>query len=70
MWRALVAGVVFGHASSASLLWELGLQSLPRRTLLRNADGGVAVRDEPCAHHDGIPTAWAFPQFLSNVVEL
>ncbi|MCY4343057.1 MAG: transposase [Gammaproteobacteria bacterium] len=47
MWRALVAGVVFGHVSSASLLRELGrnptllaacgfdplgCQSLPRRT--------------------------------------
>jgi len=85
MWRALVSGVVFGHASSASLLRELGRnpalldacgfdplgrQSPPRRTLLRNADGGVAVREEARPHRDGIPTAWAFSRFLSNVVAL
>lgn len=85
MWRALVSGVVFGHASSASLLRELGRnpallaacgfdplgrQSPPRRTLSRNADGGVGVREEASPHRDGIPTAWAFSRFLSNVVSL
>ncbi len=85
MWRALVAGVVFGHASSASLLRELGRnpalldacgfdplahQPPPRRTLSRSADGGAAVREEPRPRRDGIPTAWAFSRFLSNVVEL
>ncbi len=58
MWRALVAGVVFGHESSASLLREparnpallavcgfdpLGRQAPPRRTLVRGADGRVEL---------------------------
>ena len=74
MWRALVAGVVFGHASSASLLRELGRnpalleacgfdplgrQGPPVRTLVRGADGGVAVREEARPWRDGVPTAWA-----------
>lgn len=85
MWRALVAGVVFGHASSASLLRELGRnpallaacgfdplgrQGPPVRTLSRGADGGVAVREEARPWRDGVPTAWAFSRFLSNVVAL
>ena len=85
MWRALVAGVVFGHESSASLLRELGRnpallglcgfdplgrQSPPRRTLARRADGGVAVREEARPWRDGVPTAWAFSRFPSNVVDL
>lgn len=76
---------MFGHASSASLLRELGRnpallaacgfdplgrQSPPRRTLSRGADGSVGVAEEARPHHDGIPTAWAFSRFLSNVVGL
>ena len=85
MWRALVAGVVFGHASSASLLRELGRnpallaacgfdplgrQSPPVRSLSRRGDGSVGVAEEARPRHDGIPTAWAFSRFLSNVVKL
>ena len=85
MWRALVAGVVFGHASSASLLRELGRnpallsvcgfdalgrQSAPRRTLARGADGTTTVVEEARSRRDGVPTAWAFSRFLANVVGL
>ena len=85
LWRALVAGMVFGHESSASLLRELrrnpallsvcgfdalGRQSAPRRTLARGADGATTTVEEACPRRDGAPTAWAFSRFLSNVVDL
>ena len=85
MWRALVAGVVFGHDSSASLLRELGRnpallgvcgfdplgrQAPPKRTLSRRSDGGAEVVEEASPRRDGVPTAWAFSRFLRNVVEL
>lgn len=85
MWRALVAGMVFGHESSASLLRELGRnpallsvcgfdplgrQSAPRRTLARRADGTTAVREEARPWRDGVPTSWAFSRFLSSVADL
>ena len=85
MWRALVAGVVFGHGSSASLLRELGRnpallgvcgfdplgrQAPPKRTLARNAAGAARPVVEAQPRRDGVPTAWAFSRFLSNVVDL
>ena len=85
MWRALVAGVVFGHGSSASLLRELGRnpallsacgfdplgrQSAPRRVLARGADGRMEAVEEARPRRDGVPTAWAFSRFLSSVVAL
>ena len=85
MWRALVAGVVFGHESSASLLRELGRnpallgacgfdplgrQSRPGRTLARRPDGAMVAALEPSPRRDGVPTAWAFSRFLSGVVGL
>jgi len=85
MWRALVAGVVFGHASSASLLRELGRnpalldacgfdplgrQAPPVRSLSRRADGSVEAVEAARPRQDGIPTAWAFSRFLPNVVKL
>lgn len=85
MWRALVAGMVFGHESSASLLRELGRnpallgvcgfdplgrQAPPKRTLARRADGTTAAVVEPSPRRDGVPTAWAFSRFLSKVAEL
>lgn len=85
MWRALVAGMVFGHASSASLLRELGRnpallglcgfdalgrQAPTRRTVVRDASGSAAVVHEVRPRRDGVPTAWAFSRFLSNVVDL
>ena len=85
MWRALVAGVVFGHESSASLLRELGRnpalldvcgfdplgrQAPTRRTVVRDASGSASVVHEAQPRRDGVPTAWAFSRFLSNVVDL
>ena len=85
MWRALVAGVVFGHESSASLLRELrrnpallevcgfdplGWQRAPVRTLERDADGRAAVVEFPSPRRDGIPTEAAFSRFLSSVAKL
>ena len=85
MWRALVAGMVFGHESSASLLRELGRnpallslcgfdplgrQSAPKRTLARRADGAAEGVCEASPRRDGVPTAWAFSRFLSSVAEL
>ena len=85
MWRALVAGMVFGHESAASLLRELGRnpallgvcgfdplgrQSAPRRTLKSRAAGAAEPALEARPRRDGVPTAWAFSRFLSNVAAL
>ena len=85
MWWPLVARVVLGHGSLASLLRELGRnpallsacgfdplgrQSAPRRVLARSADGRVAPALEARPRRDGVPTAWVFSRFLSNVVAL
>ena len=85
MWCALVAGVVFGHASAASLLRELGRnpallgvcgfdplgrQAPTRRRVGRTADGARTVVHEASPRRDGVPTAWAFSRFVSNVVAM
>ena len=85
MWRALVAGVVFGHGSSASPPREsgrntallqvcgfdpLGWQRPPVRTLERGADGRAAVVEFPSPRRNGAPTEAAFSRFLSSVVRL
>ena len=85
MWRALVAGVVFGHDSSASLLRELGRnpalldvcgfdalgrQAPPKRAPARRPDGVMDLVETASPRRDGVPTAWAFSRFLSNVVDL
>ena len=85
MWRALAAGVVFGHESSASLLRELrrnpallemcgfdplGWQRAPARTLERDARGRAVVVEFPGPRRDGIPTEAAFSRFLSSVSRL
>ena len=71
MWRALVAGMVFGHESAASLLRELGRnpallgrrgfdplgrQAPTRRTVERTADGGAAVVQLASPRRDGVPS--------------
>ena len=85
MWRALVAGMVFGHESAASLLRELGRnpallglcgfdplgrQAPTRRSAERTADGGAAVVHLPSPRRDGVPTAWAFSRFVAGVAKL
>ena len=75
MWRALVAGIVFQHVSVESLLRELrrnpalldvcGFDPMgPRR---RPKGGGVwGLRGKK---GDGVPSAWNFSRFLSEVVK-
>ena len=85
MWRALVAGMVFGHESAASLLREpgrnpallglsgfdpLGRQAPTRRAVERTADGRAAVVHLPSPRRDGVPTAWAFSRFVAGVAKL
>ena len=85
MWRALVAGVVFGHGSAASLLRELrrnpallglcgfdplGWQKPPKRSLARSETGETVVLELASARRDGVPTAWAFSRFLANVTRI
>ena len=85
MWRALEAGMVFGHESAPALLRELGRnpallglcgfdplgrQAPTRRTVERTADGGAAVVHLPSPRRDGVPTAWAFSRFVAGVAKL
>ena len=83
MWRALLAGVVFGHRSIASLLRELGRnpalltacgfdplprQARPRPVWERDAQRSrVVYLAAPC--RDSIPSHWNFSRFVSRVVE-
>lgn len=83
MWRALVAGVVFGHRSIASLLRELGRnpalltacgfdplarQSRPRTVLERDGERSRVVSlAAPC--RSSIPNHWNFSRFVRRVVE-
>ena len=85
MWRALVAGVVFQHASVESLLRELrrnpalldlcGFDPLPRqgpprRSVGRMESGAAAVVHLPSPVRDGAPESWAFSRFLASVAKL
>ena len=85
MWRALVAGVVFQHASVESLLRELrrnpalldlcGFDPLPRqgpprRSVERSKSGAAAVVRLPSPVRDGAPESWAFSRFLAGVAKL
>ncbi len=85
MWRALIAGVVFRHASIQSLLRELGrnpallelcgFDPLPfqgaRVTELRT---GTKVRLRALTHpapvRSTVPSHWNFSRFLTSVVQL
>ncbi len=85
MWRALVAGVVFQHASVESLLRELrrnpalldlcGFDPLPRRgppkrSVGRSRSGGAMAVSLPSPARDGVPGSWAFSRFLAGVTRL
>ena len=83
MWRALVAGVVFQHASIESLLRELGrnpgllsvcgFNPLPRQAKPRRAvragpgTGAAAVVEWPAPARSPVPRAWNFTRFLEAV---
>ncbi len=81
MWRALIAGIVFGHESIESLIRELNRNSsllalcrfssvpLQRRTSYRITDGtGVTAIDSPL--RSPAPGSHNFSRFLSNVVRI
>ena len=63
---ALVAGMVFGHESSASLLRELGRNP----ALLSLCGFDPLVCEEARPWRDGVPTPWAFSRFPSSVADL
>ena len=83
MWRALVAGVVFQHASVESLLRELGRnpgllsvcgfdplprQAKPRREVRADPGTGAAtVVELPAPARSPVPRAWNFTRFLEAV---
>ncbi len=83
MWRALVAGVVFQHASMESLLRELGrnpgllslcgFNPLPRRgkpcreVRPHPGTGAATVVEFPSPARPAVPNAWNFSRFLESV---
>ena len=84
MWRALIAGVVFQHASIQSLLRELGrnpalleicgfdplpFQSAPVTELREGSEGASAVT-HPARVRSTVPSHWNFSRFLACVVRL
>ncbi len=82
MWRALIAGIVFGHPSIESLIRELnrnssllgmcGFSPLPMqgrgRYAIEGKSGEVTVMNPPL--RSPAPTSSGFSRFLSNVVKL
>ena len=84
MWRAVVAGVVFGHRSTASLVRELGrnpallavcgFEALPRqgraRRFVERVDGVSRVVSVSGACRDSVPSHWNFSRFVRRLVEL
>ena len=84
MWRALIAGVVFQHASIQSLLRELdrnpalleicGFEALPVQsapvTGLRKGNEGPSVVTHPARLRSTVPGHWNFSRFLTCVVRL
>ena len=84
MWRALIAGVVFQHASIQSLLREMGrnpalleicgfdplpFQSTPVTELRKGTEGPSAVT-HPAKVRSTVPSHWNFSRFLACVVRL
>ena len=84
MWRALIAGIVFQHASIQSLLRELGrnpalleicgFDPLPFQgapvTELRAGTRGPCALTHPAAVRSTVPSHWNFSRFLGRVVRL
>ena len=84
MWRAVVAGAVFGHRSVASLVRELGRnpallavcgfdalprQGRPRRAVERVEGVSRVVWSSP-PRRDSVPSQWNFSRFVRRLVEL
>ena len=84
MWRALIAGVVFQHASVQSLLRELGrnpalleicgFDPLPFQgapvTELRTGGGAPRAVTRPARVRSTVPSHWNFSRFLGSVARL
>ncbi|MCY4554927.1 MAG: transposase [Chloroflexi bacterium] len=84
MWRALIAGVVFQHASIQSLLREMGrnpalleicgFDPLPFQrapvTELREETEGASTVTHPAKVRSTVPSHWNFSRFLTCVVKL
>ena len=82
MWRALVAGIVFGHESIESLIRELnrnstllcvcGFNPVPMQSRGRYGiePGGAVVRVVNPPPRSPAPTSSNFSRFLSNVARL
>ena len=85
MWRALIAGVVFQHASIQSLLRELGrnpallelcgfealpFQGAPLTELRAGTQGPPCAVTHPARVRSTVPSHWNFSRFLTGVVQL
>ena len=85
MWRALVAGIVFQHASVESLLRELGrnpallelcgfdplpFQGAPITELREGTEGRPCAVTHPAAVRDTVPSHWNFSRFLGRLIRL
>ena len=84
MWRALIAGIVFQHASIQSLLRELGrnpqlleicgFDPLPFQgppvTELHEGTRGARAVTHPATVRSTVPSHWNFSRFLGGVVQL
>ena len=85
MWRALIAGVVFRHASIQSLLRELGrnpallelcgfdplpFQGAPVTELRTGTKVRLRALTHPAPVRSTVPSHWNFSRFLTSVVQL
>jgi len=59
MWNSILSGIVFQHASVASL----------RRELLRNAQLRQMCGFDPLKGAEGVPSVWAYTRFLHLLIE-
>ena len=85
MWRALIAGIVFQHASIQSLLRELGrnaalldlcgfyplpFQGAPVTELCERTEGRRCAVTHPAPVRDTVPSHWNFSRFLGCLIRL
>ena len=85
MWRALLAGIVFQHASIQSLLRELGrnpallelcgfdplpFQGVPTTALREGPKGRPCAVTHRAAVRSTVPSHWNFSRFLGRLVRL
>ena len=85
MWRAVIAGIVFQHASIQSLLRELGrnaalldlcgfyplpLQGAPVTELCERTEGRRCAVTHPAPVRDTVPSHWNFSRLLGCLIRL